>query len=393
MPYDEKINLTLVDKTRTGFASVHHNLDGLDRAFRRFAPAVISTFSVGAVTRFVGGLMKSADEVDNLRQQLDTSAETAQSFQVLAKEYGVGMDMIVGAFARLQNAQAEAIQGNAKQQESFRALGISVEDLKSLSTEQLFERVARAAYQNGNNAGTTAAKYDLLGRTANRLNGVLNQVARDGIKNINEGFIRTGQIVENNVIAKLDKAQARWDHFSRLFKTTAMTTTINTAEGLAYAKELISKASFDMLFPVPGSPFNMSTLRPSAMNSWWQDKKMEAEGALWGMGGTTDSEIKSASGMKYGWDDIGEAISMAFSSAFRSSGLSDAMAAFFSTTPIDPVTGSVRSRGQSSIFSGENLINQVQTSIMQEQQARRDEDRNRLLKDIARNTEGGIWSA
>lgn len=379
--YREYIELMGKDRTRPAFASAQANMERLHNGIRRFAPGLISAFSVRAVTRFASEVARSADEIDNVRQKLGTTSETAQSLKILAAEYGVSFDTIIGAFGRLQNAQAEALTGSTAQQEAFRKLGITLDQLRGLNPEQLFQAVATASARGALNAGVQSAKYDLLGRSANQLNGLLQQVATEGIADINAALLKNGEIVENRVIAQLDKLEQRHAALQRRIKMIKMELAVNTYETGAFLKEVIPEALRRFMLPHPD-------------NKSLRDIAGDAEARLWGAGTpSTTRRSTPAASAPASMPALWNAISQSFTGAFRESGLQDAIQTFFRYASAGPALDPAAAMGPgfssssgSSRTAAASIIDILQDSATRES-ARRQQELLNETKGIRRAVE------
>lgn len=193
--------------------------EGLKKTFGMVGQAIAGAFSARAIIQFGMEALKTADAVANLSARLNLSAETTQSIDRAAKEAGLTMGDFEAALVKLNRAQADAQTGNKKNAESFAALGISIADLTSLKPEELFERVAKALAENEGNAEATSAAYDLLGRSAGRSVEVIKDIGAEGFAALNQRMKDSGLIMENDVVANLDKVEESLDRAMTSAKT------------------------------------------------------------------------------------------------------------------------------------------------------------------------------
>lgn len=181
--------------------------EGFKQTFSQIGQVIAGAFSARAIIQFGMDALRTADQVSNLSERMGLSAETTQSLTQVAEEAGLTFGDFESALVRLNRAQADAQTGNEKNAESFHALGISIEEVRSLNPEQLFERVARALSENSGSADATSAAYDLLGRSAGRSLEVIKSLGAEGFDALNERMRAMGLIMSNDVISNLDRAE------------------------------------------------------------------------------------------------------------------------------------------------------------------------------------------
>ncbi len=147
----------------------------LGTAFKGTAAVVgaISTAATALGTAFVKGAMNVSDygsEVNDMSQKLNMSAQGFQEWRYILGQSDVDIGVLQGGMKKLSES---AVAGS----EAFKALGISQEQLASLSTEELFNTtIAQLSEMEAGNERTALAA-DLFGRSATELLPILNQGA------------------------------------------------------------------------------------------------------------------------------------------------------------------------------------------------------------------------
>ena len=203
------------------------NIDRVNQnQLKSFAKRMAAAFSVGMVInwsrRFIGEAMRVADEVDNLSKKLDIGVESTQSLRRVAETSGIEFGQLESAISRTRVEIERANTGNAASIERFKALGISIDDLKSKNTEQIFEQVARAMSENKGDAETLNAAYELMGtRSGPQLQRMLENLGEEGFAALNARMLETNQILSEGTISSLDKAEEALDRFSTRARTWA----------------------------------------------------------------------------------------------------------------------------------------------------------------------------
>lgn len=134
-------------------------------------------FGIAAVatTAMVGGFAKAAkstaeygDNVDKMSQKIGISAESYQKWDYVMKRAGTSVDNLKMGMKTLSK-QAES------NSESFQKLGISQEEVASLSQEELFNKTIKGLADMEAGTERTALASELLGRAGADLGPLLNQ--------------------------------------------------------------------------------------------------------------------------------------------------------------------------------------------------------------------------
>lgn len=139
------------------------------------AITAVGTASVALGKAFVsnmGDVASYGDSIDKMSQKIGISAEAYQEWDFIAQHSGTSMESLKASFKTLSTA---AQNGS----EEFEALGISLEDAASMSTEDLFSSVISGLQNMEEGTERTALASKLLGRGAIELGALLNTSAED----------------------------------------------------------------------------------------------------------------------------------------------------------------------------------------------------------------------
>lgn len=139
---------------------------------------------VGAATGALAGLLvkgasstaQYGDGIDKMSQKLGISAEAYQEWSAILQHSGTSMESMSATFKTLSNAAQDA---STDQQAAFAKLGLSMDDVASMSTEDLFASVISGLQNMESGTERTALATDLLGRGAMEMGALLNTSAED----------------------------------------------------------------------------------------------------------------------------------------------------------------------------------------------------------------------
>lgn len=106
----------------------------------------LAALGVGISAAAFGGMIKgaidAADHLNDLSQATGLSVKTLGGLGLSAKQSGTDLDSVARAIGRFNIRVAETVEGDQKAAAAFRALGISIEQLKSSTPDQIFTNVA-----------------------------------------------------------------------------------------------------------------------------------------------------------------------------------------------------------------------------------------------------------
>lgn len=137
----------------------------------------------GAVTAagaaMIGAATKTAeygDQIDKASQKLGVSSTFYQEWDAVLQHSGTSMDSMGASFKKLAGAAQDA---SADQVAAFEAIGLSMEDVASMSTEDLFANVVSGLQGMEEGTERTALATELLGKGAMEMGALFNTSSED----------------------------------------------------------------------------------------------------------------------------------------------------------------------------------------------------------------------
>ncbi len=130
--------------------------------------------AVGGLVAVTNQTAEYADEIDKLSERTGINREELQRWKYAAEQSGADVGKLEQGVKQLSNIMDDAINGNTKATESFSALGISVDDLKNKSQEEIFTNVMDALGDMEQGAQRNAIGNDLLSRSYTEMLPLLN---------------------------------------------------------------------------------------------------------------------------------------------------------------------------------------------------------------------------
>ena len=114
---------------------------------------------------FVMGALHSADAIADLSDATGISIASIKAFGAAMEEGGGKSKNTEKAIMSLYNAIDAAAQGGLKQQEAFKKVGVSLEDLRNLSDTAILQKTIEGLANMEAGAARTSLATDLLGRS------------------------------------------------------------------------------------------------------------------------------------------------------------------------------------------------------------------------------------
>ena len=133
--------------------------------------------AVGTAKAFVnaaGEVSEYGDEVDKMSQKLGFSTDSYQKFDYVLKISGTEMSSMTTGIKTLTNKLDDAKNGGEDAQAMFAALGLSMEDLSTMSREDIFEATIRGFQNMEDSTERAALANDLFGKSGQNLTPVFN---------------------------------------------------------------------------------------------------------------------------------------------------------------------------------------------------------------------------
>ena len=145
-----------------------------------------------------------AIQMRNLSLTTGIAAPTLGGLHDVVKEMGGDFDAVSTGLSKMLKAQEAAVTGSAKQIEGFKMVGLSVNELKTLTPEELLFRVAEGFQTVGSSAEKNTAAVDIFGKGGRALIPVFAALGDSFREEVEEAGKVSGISKEN------EEAALRW---------------------------------------------------------------------------------------------------------------------------------------------------------------------------------------
>ena len=165
-------------KTDKAAQSTQDKLGKLVSGAAKFAAGAAASIAAAgtAVFKFADNVASVGDTIDKQSQKLGISAKAYQEWDAVLGHCGASIDSLKGGMKTLTKAVADA---SDDQVAAFQAVGLSMDQVKSMSTEDVFAAVVTGLQGMEEGAERTNIATTLLGKSAQELGPLLNTSAED----------------------------------------------------------------------------------------------------------------------------------------------------------------------------------------------------------------------
>lgn len=165
-------------KTDKAAQSTQDKLGKLVSGAAKFAAGAAASIAAAgtAVFKFADNVASVGDTIDKQSQKLGISAKAYQEWDAVLGHCGASIDSLKGGMKTLTKAVADA---SDDQVAAFQAVGLSMDQVKSMSTEDVFAAVVTGLQGMEEGAERTNIATTLLGKSAQELGPLFNTSAED----------------------------------------------------------------------------------------------------------------------------------------------------------------------------------------------------------------------
>lgn len=163
--------------------------------------------AIGAAAGAAGGALlgvatkasETTDRIDKMSQKLGMSKEGFQEWDYILGQNGISIDGLQGGIKTLTNMTDELSKGSKTATDSFGRLGLSFDDLKGKSQEEIFNLTIDKLMQVEDETQRAALANDLLGRSGAELAPLLNQGA-EGAEELRKRAHELGLVLSDDAV-------------------------------------------------------------------------------------------------------------------------------------------------------------------------------------------------
>lgn len=180
----------------------------IGKAFGTIGKAAVTmgTATIAGATALGGSAYKmamstaeQADYIDKLSERTGINREELQRWKHAADQSGASVDSFKNGIKKMTDTIDSANQGSATAQTALERLGLSLDDLNGMTTEQQFDAITAALADMEEGAERNAIGNDLLGKTYTEMLPLLN-AGSDGIKDLKQEADDLGIVMSEDTV-------------------------------------------------------------------------------------------------------------------------------------------------------------------------------------------------
>jgi hypothetical protein len=158
-----------------------------------------------ALVSLANAAAKADGELYDLSRRTGASVEALSSFRLLAEQSGVALGDVARGFGQMQRAVVAAGHSTGEAQETFRALGVNLAELRRQTPEQQFETLARQIAGIVDPAQRTAAALEVFGKAGAELLPLLADLSDQGLPAVIAKAEELGLVVSGDAARAADE--------------------------------------------------------------------------------------------------------------------------------------------------------------------------------------------
>lgn len=182
-------------------------------AFAGVAGAAIGAYE--GIKAFAEKAIDAADKLSDLSKQTGVAASTISQYQAFLENSGSSAEGFASAVGKMNVKLGEARAGNADAIASFQQLGLSLDDIKTLSPEQAFLKIADAVKNTEDPTARAAALNEVLGKNYKELLPALAE-GSEGFAAAAEQAQALGLAMSDEFVSRADQTKDALDNVGRI---------------------------------------------------------------------------------------------------------------------------------------------------------------------------------
>ena len=184
--------------------------------FKKMASALGPILGGIGLTKLATDAINLGSKISDMAVQLRIGAKELQVLEFAARKAGVATSIMERAIRNVQLRTQQGIEGNKRYAEAYDTLGLSIDEVNRLPAEQKLEAIAKAAKKaEDQNAAYNAVAAILGERAGPAMMEILDDLATVGFPELAKAAEDAGEIMDEEVIQKMDDAADTIESFKR----------------------------------------------------------------------------------------------------------------------------------------------------------------------------------
>jgi hypothetical protein len=160
---------------------------------------------VRQLTRFIGGAIEAADQLNKLSAKVGASTENLSALSLIARTSDADLNQLGAALVRMNKNIGDAQAGVPTAIEYLKDLGLTIDDLAGLDSVEVFELIASRLTAIPNEAKKGRIAIGLFGRAGAMLLPTMRALAEEGLGNVIKRAEELGVLIDHDIAAAAER--------------------------------------------------------------------------------------------------------------------------------------------------------------------------------------------
>lgn len=190
---------------KAGISSAGKQVDSFAGKMSSVKNQLAGAFSAVAIANYSKEVVNLASHISDIAGQTGMSVSSWETISRVAGDAGVNIAKVENSMLKVRQSQYEALASGGLMADAWKTLGVSIDEVASLRTDELFQRMSDAIVQSNRGAAEMQAITEIIGeRNAPMMLEIFNRIGTEGIYGIKKGLLEVGAIFDDELAAKLD---------------------------------------------------------------------------------------------------------------------------------------------------------------------------------------------
>lgn len=204
---------------RAGMAGMKKEVKGFGGQLGQMKGIIAGAFGAGAIIALGRSVLQLGSTLSDLATQSGLTTDELQALEIAAIRAGTAPEKIRTVFSKISVVLGQAKSGMKTYVDLFDKIGISQEEVARLDTAGAFELIAKKMAVATQGSVEYGAALEILGtRSGAQLIEVLREVADIGLQGMIDKSKEAGQIMDAELIQKLDELEDKLQLTARQVK-------------------------------------------------------------------------------------------------------------------------------------------------------------------------------
>ena len=187
------------------------------RVIERSVTGFITALTLGSLIAAGKAALEYAGHLGELADTLGLTTKDLQTFSYAAGQVGISQDELQVGIQKLTISMGQAELGSKKQTTAFRALGISIDQLKDKDTGDVFRLIAERLEKVSDRSQRAAIEVALFGKAGAKLDNLLSG-AQGRLSELSDAAERLGIVLSDEQIRKADETADKIEALKTVLK-------------------------------------------------------------------------------------------------------------------------------------------------------------------------------